>query len=159
MAIIVEGLDASGKSTLGAIVGRNLGYTVIESEGPPKYKGEMNHRLERYLALPNAVFVRHPAVSQVLYGRMRNDSEVLDEHLVREVYSRCRLFIYCDPLNRGLINHRVKDGESTDHVRAIHDNYDRLLRMYREWAIEHAHVIYRIGDDVQRVVRLCLTIK
>lgn len=157
--IIIEGIDASGKSTLGEIISRELGYTLVESEGPPKYKGEVNHRIERYLTISKAVFVRHPAVSQLIYARLRNENDDVDPLLLKQVYDQCNLFIYCDPLSLQLKNHVIKDGEDPQHIKQIEEKYEWLLTEYRKWAMNNAHVIYRIGDSIQRIVRICSTIK
>lgn len=157
--VIIEGIDASGKSTLGKILARRLGYTLIESEGPPRYTGEINDRIKRYLSIPNALFVRHPAISQPIYERLRGDEAMTDPYLIREVYDQCKLFVYCDPLERGLEGHVVKDGENPDHLAKVQSKYHVLLGMYRNWAIQHAQVFYRIGDPIGRIVDICSTIK
>ena len=159
MAIIIEGIDNSGKSTLARLVSKRLGLLLVESEGPPKYSGEINHRVERYNALNNALFVRHPCVSQVIYGKLRNEQNSIDPDLVREFYDQRHLLIYCDPLARKLEGHVVKqDHDSPEFLRTIELKYDNLLKAYRDWAINHAQVFYRIGDSMDRVVKICSTV-
>lgn len=159
MAIIIEGIDNSGKSTLARIVAKRLGLLLVESEGPPKYAGEMNHRVERYRAMSRPLFVRHPCVSQVIYGRLRGEENSISTDLIREFYDQGHLFIYCDPLGRGLQGHVVKDGhDSSAHLKAIEDEYGNLLAMYRDWAFHHAHIVYRIGDSMDRIVKICSTV-
>ncbi|OXE37527.1 MAG: hypothetical protein CGW95_01025 [Phenylobacterium zucineum] len=160
MAIIVEGIDNSGKSTLARLIAKRLGLLLVESEGPPKYPGEMNARVERYFSMPGPLlFVRHPCVSQVIYGKLRGEEDSISADLVREFYNQQHLFIYCDPLGRGLEGHVVKDEhDSPAHLKAIEDKYSNLLAMYRDWAINRAHMFYRIGDSMDRVVKACSTV-
>jgi deoxyadenosine/deoxycytidine kinase len=155
MSIVIEGIDASGKSTLAAIIARRLALTIVESEGPPRYVGEMNHRVERYGSIPRALFVRHPCVSQPIYGKMRSDADRIDDTFLKEFYDQKHLFIYCDPLNKKLEGHVLKSTDRPEHVDVVDKNFDRILLAYRNWAIEHAHVMYRIGDSIERVIRFC----
>lgn len=161
MAIIIEGIDASGKSTLARIIARRLRLNLVESEGPPKYEGEMDHRVERYIAYGNSVlFVRHPCISQPIYGAMRDThGDPINEDLLTEFYDQRHFFIYCDPLDRGMTGHKEKGHDSPRHMKAVNQNYNTLLQLYREWAIKHAHVFYRIGDSMERVIDLCSTVK
>lgn len=157
--IVIEGLDNSGKSTLAKVIAHRLGYNIQESEGPPKSQEEINSRVERYNMMPrNTIFVRHPSISQPIYALCRETAtEQVDELLVKEFISKRPLMIYCDPLRRGLSGHVEKDGiDRADHVSAIGKHYDKLLLAYRKWAIKNALIVYRIGDPMDRVVKLCL---
>lgn len=155
MAIIIEGLDNSGKSTLAAFLAEHLDCIVIESEGPPRWPGEINERVVKYRQLPNnTIFVRHPCVSQVIYGKHRGAGEdVVDPDLISQFYRDGHLFIYCDPLNRGMAGHSEREGiDKPEHVSAIVAHYNCLLKDYREWAVSHAFMVYRIGDSEMRLL-------
>lgn len=160
MAIIIEGPDNSGKSTLARIVAKRFGLQLIESEGPPRYPGELIHRIERYNALPRPLFVRHPCVSQPIYSRLRKErSDGIPTDMLTEFYNTNHFFIYCDPGNRGMSGHVEKEGIDTlEHLRAVHENYVDLLIAYRKWALTRADLLFRIGDNIDRVLRVCSTV-
>ena len=156
MAIVIEGLDNSGKSTLALMLARFTSFQIVESEGPPKYDGEMFERLERYAQMSSrTIFVRHPCVSQVIYGTMRGDPPCIPQTVIDRFYTRNHLFIYCDPLDRGLGDHVIKEGVDTEaHLKAIKEQYSMLLFDYRMWAIKHAKIMYRIGDNMRDIEQL-----
>lgn len=151
--IVIEGVDNSGKSTLAARLASRLDLPVQGSEGPPHYPGEMNERIARYHSLPTQhIFDRHPVVSQAIYCTLRTglDPMGMDPALVKQFYASQHLFIYCDPAGRGMSGHQYHEGVDTpEHLAQVNENYAQLLTLYRAWAIAHAHLIYRIGDDPQ----------
>jgi len=151
--IIIEGVDASGKSTLARHVQSTLGWSLQPSEGPPHYPGEMIIRVERYLSYSRVIFDRHPCVSQPIYGTMRSHHDVIPPDLLQRFYAKPTLFIYCDPLERGLTDHVINNHvDTTEHLAQVTSNYTHLLALYREWAIYHAHFVYRIGDPITRLI-------
>lgn len=152
--IVLEGIDASGKSTLAKELQRVLYWPIQHSEGPPKYPGEMNVRLTNYAMFTSPyIFDRHPVVSQSIYGTMRSHSDEMHPSLISEFYRGEPIFIYCDPINRGMTAHQRNTVIDTDeHLRQVNENYSRLLALYRDWAIRHAHLIYRIGDNVFHLI-------
>ena len=159
MVIVIEGIDNSGKSTLARLVARYCGMALIESEGPPRYPGEIDERVKRYALHRNTVFVRHPCVSQVIYGKMRSEQGSIDPELVQAFYKDWPLLIYCDPLDRGLGEHVIKpEVDKPEHLEKLERNYDLLLAEYRSWAVRHATLCYRIGDSMERIAALCSTI-
>jgi len=153
MIIILEGVDNSGKSTLATRLAMHLDYVIIPTEGPPKYEGEMDERLERYRVryATNVIFDRHPVISQSLYGRMRGTGDQFDDKWRKLLKAARPLYIYCDPQGRGLVGHVVNKVDSQAHLKQLYDNYFQLLGYYREWAIANAHIIYRIGDSINDI--------
>ena len=123
--IVIEGMDNSGKSTLCRQISAMLpAWQVQVSEGPPKYPGEQNERVRKYLGYPkNTIYDRHPCVSQLIYGQMRSHADGIDEELVRSFYSMQPFFIYCDPGARHMKGHLVRSEVDTpEHVAAIKEN-------------------------------------
>lgn len=153
--IVIEGPDNSGKSTLASRLVEMLGdqiHNVVESEGPPRYKGELDDRVRRYFDLRGmTLFVRHPCVSQRIYEFHRGGSDFVDFKLVSEFYARRPLLIYCDPLDRSLVEHKIKEHDKPVHLEMLVRKHDLIVRSYRQWAPLHAHIVYRIGDDMERV--------
>lgn len=156
MNIIIEGHDNAGKSTLAGEVARALGRKVISSEGPEKYPGELIERVRRYSIEQEVVFDRHPCVSDLIYSEGRGRPSPLTRELADlHLYSKKVLIIYCDPRDRGLSRHIAKDHDTQEHLAMVSEKYQIILNAYREWAIDKAHVVYRIGDDVSRIIRIC----
>lgn len=155
MNIVIEGIDASGKSSLAQVLAAGLGMEIIESEGPEKEPGELNARVNRYFQHHQAIFVRHPCVSDPIYSKGRGRASAIADHLIDRFYTQRNLFVYCDPLKRGLKGHIIKKAVDTDaHTKMLADNYGMLLTAYRDWALYHAHILYRIGDGADRIGQL-----
>jgi predicted HAD superfamily Cof-like phosphohydrolase len=152
--IILEGPDNGGKSTLAAELARITGLPVQGSEGPPHYMGEMNERIRRYLDMPATIFDRFPAISNPIYDRaLQREADVIDPALISEVYARQPVLVYCDPGDRGLTGHVVKTRETVEHIEGVQRNQRYLCDLYQAWAMRHANMIYRIGDDKGQAVR------
>lgn len=152
--IVVEGMDNSGKSTLGLAIAQHLDWPLQESEGPPKSDEEINERVDRYLDLPPTVFVRHPVTSNAIYGQVREEGDPITPGRQILFYQRRPMIIYCDAGNRGLDAHIRKAHDTDKHMDDITRNYQRLLELYRLWAAEHSHFVYRIGDDMDLLLSL-----
>lgn len=159
MIIVVEGPDASGKSTLIEHFKSRLGPTVKyqAGEGPEKYPGEINERLVRYSQwyYHNGVviFDRHPCVSQPIYGKIRHNTAVDPEHQLNFMLS-LPVFIYCRTTRIDLSNHEEKDYDSEEHMIAVRNNRAMIIAAYDLWAAKNAHIYYRIDDDKDRIVNM-----
>lgn len=152
--IIIEGVDNAGKSVLANYIGDALGLHIQVSEGPSREPGEMNKRIRHYLDRPHLMlFDRFPAISNPLYDQATGRKpDVIDPTLIVELYARRPVIVYCDPLDRGMQGHRERAGVDTEeHLRQVHAGYEKLLLLYRAWAIRHALIVYRIGDSMARV--------
>lgn len=156
--IIIEGMDNSGKSTLGAALAKYMGLVVQESEGPPRAidgmtpEEEINARVDRYEKMEGTLFVRHPVISNAIYGAVREEGDPIE--LGRRVvfYENKPTIIYCDAGLRGLGAHVKKAHDTEKHLADIENHYNKLLYLYRQWAAEHAHFVYRIGDDMDQLI-------
>jgi predicted HAD superfamily Cof-like phosphohydrolase len=146
MAIIIEGMDATGKSTLAQSIAHHLNLHIKESEGPPSSPHELAHRIERYSQMVDTLFVRHPCVSHNIYNICHQNPFRLD---VGNFYDHGHTFIYCAPTN---LTHQAKPGEDETFIVDVALASDRIRRMYNMWAIDHAHIIYHMGDDPQRIL-------
>lgn len=152
MAIIIEGMDNSGKSTLAQIMAEYMGLIVQESEGPPIDEDEINDRVDRYEKMTDRLFVRHPVISNAIYGQVREEGDIISEGRRMLFYENKHTIIYCDAGTRGLGAHVQKAHDTEKHLEDITNNYNKLLYLYRQWAAEHAHFVYRIGDDMDQLI-------
>jgi len=154
VVVIVEGLDATGKSTLGRLIAEEYNVPVQESEGPPRSTAEFLDRLDRYAALKNIVFVRHPLVSNRIYDIGRDPSKIVEVPMTyyTQFYSAPKIFIYCD-VPKIKVEHEVKEHDTPEHLQMIEAKRNALLIEYRRWALKHAQFLYRIGDDASVLVK------
>lgn len=153
MHIVLEGPDGSGKSTLAGELARLMNLPIVLGKGPPRGPGEINERIALYIKQGRVIFDRHPAVSQMMYGSLRNDSEMPDPSLIKLFYATKPMFVYCRTTD-GVKDHIVKPHEDPAHIEMLTENYDKLVRMYDEWALKAARFIYRIGDDVVELANM-----
>lgn len=150
--IVIEGMDNSGKSTLGEALASYLDMIVQESEGPPLSDEEINERVDKYEAMTGRIFVRHPVISSAIYGKFRPEGNPITPGRTMIFYESNPLLIYCDAGERGFEGHVVKDHDTARHQQLLSDYQRDLLEEYRLWAAQHAHFVYRIGDDMNELI-------
>lgn len=150
--IVIEGMDNSGKSTLAQAMGDYMDMIVQESEGPPRSADEINERVDRYSELAMTLFVRHPVISNEIYGKFRPEGNPITPGRTMLFYEAKPTLIYCDAQLRGLDGHVVKDHDTPEHMDLVDQHYWDLLREYRLWAAQHATFCYRIGDDMDQFI-------
>lgn len=150
--IVIEGMDNSGKSTLAIALADYLEMIVQESEGPPLSDEEINERVDKYEAMVDRIFVRHPVVSNAIYGKFRPGGNPITLGRTMIFYESKPLLIYCDAGERGFEGHVLKDHDTEAHQQLLASRHEELLREYRLWAAQHAHFVYRIGDDMDELI-------
>lgn len=155
MKIVVEGPDNSGKSTLIRHLSGSLGIPVVPGEGPGRSSDEINDRVRRYALIDNAIFDRHPCISQPIYNNFR-DGPKIDPILIEEFYQHDLLIIYCR--GRATLDgtiwrdvDEVTDANGVKHQDTVERNHHHICAIYDDWAAGRAHMIYRIGDGFSRV--------
>lgn len=150
--IVLEGPDNSGKSTLASHLSDKLGLRVQHSGGPEKYPGEINVRTIKYLDLTETViFDRHPCISHNIYTLFK-DRSFVDNRLTDEFYRRPNLLVSC--ISQGFETHKIKLGETEDHAEMLNRHHRDIWERYRVWSERHAHVMYRVGDGYETVLKL-----
>jgi hypothetical protein len=152
LMIVIEGMDNSGKSTLGEALAEYLDMVVQESGGPPLSDEEINSRVDAYAELNDRVFVRHPVISNAIYGKFRPEGDPITPGRAMLFYEAKPLLIYCDAGDRGFDGHILKDHDTEVHQKLLATKQEELLKEYRLWAAQKAHFIYRIGDDMDELV-------
>ncbi len=153
MSIILEGHDNSGKSTLARKMAEYMELIIQESEGPPLSDDEINARVDKYETMQDRLFVRHPVISNAIYGQFRPEGDPITEGRRLLFYNHGHIIVYCDA-QRGYEGHVIKDHDTPEHQELLHRRKDELLTAYRIWAAQNAHFVYRIGDDVDRLISL-----
>lgn len=157
MSIILEGPDNAGKSTLAAFLTKELSLPIKHSGGPSKYPGEVNARALQFNGDPACmIYDRHPCVSQNLYVEaLKNGGELVHQRTIDEFYAAGHFIVYCRPIALDLSGHQMSEHSSDQYFEEVRRNYCRLLAVYDAWALEHAHLVYRIGYDMNKVGDLC----
>lgn len=161
MNIILEGIDASGKSTLANHLANALGYEVQGSEGPEKEAGEILTRIMKYdrlMSKGNIIFDRHPAFSHPIYSQGNTWMTRIPPAIIEDLLTRPILIVYCRPMAAGFDNHVAGEGEDPEHVKKVSANYRKWLADYDAWAVQHAHMIYNCGyqfdETAQRILKV-----
>lgn len=158
--IVLEGPDGGGKSTLAEYLTSTLKYEHLRSEGPEKYPGEINFRIERYFqdyhGRSDVVFDRHPCVSQIAYGIV-HDQPQPSPHLVTRFYRRKPLIIYCRPDPANVTHTASGDWDTPEFQKGITENYAKLMGWYDKWAVWNANHIYRIGDSMRAISEMIIS--
>ena len=156
MTVIVEGIDGSGKTTLAKHISRDLSIPFMDRDllgrGVPKSFEEVVERLKKYLATDGVVFDRHTAVSQPIYGIIRNDP-ILPLELIRGFYSQNNIIIYARCLT-AFSAHKPSPGDTEEHLKSVATNWQSLLTRYDVWAASNAHIFYRRYEDEKLIIRM-----
>lgn len=155
MNVVIEGCDAAGKSTLLEAIRARVHWPVQPSEGPPKYPGEMNERVERYAKLDFVLFDRHPCVSQPIYAMIRGSRDDIKAPLIRRFYESKPLFVFCQPDAQGFARHTFNpEADNPEHLAGVQEKYNDLLAAYQAWGLRHANIMYRLGERFDETVEL-----
>lgn len=160
MNIILEGVDASGKSTLANELAKRTGLRLVQSEGPEKYFGEISDRVARWNDDNTpAIYDRHPIISHPIYSTIsRTMTSEVNPELKEKFWSRPHLMVYCRPTRSGMVAHNFKLGEDLDHVQRVADNYARLVNLYDDWGLNNAHLIYNCGVNYEHTLSMITTL-
>lgn len=154
--IVIEGMDATGKSTLANFLSIKLRMPIKESEGPTSSVDHFLERSSRYEQLQNHIIVRHPHVSESIYGTARGTylayTKNLDflESLDRYCQSR-HLIIYCMPPTASF-HHKVKAHDTDDHIKLLQEHKHTICGLYRAWAQLDADLHYQMGHSMHRLL-------
>lgn len=162
MHIILEGIDASGKSTLARHLADALGYEIQGSEGPEKEPGEILTRIMRYDRMMHRrsgiIFDRHPVFSHPIYSQGSKWMTRIPPAIINDLLTRPILIVYCRPMTEGFDNHVAAEGEDPEHLKKVSANYTQWLADYDAWAVRHAHMIYNCGqqfdETAQRILKV-----
>jgi predicted HAD superfamily Cof-like phosphohydrolase len=159
MNIVVEGPDATGKSTVAHLIANATGRTLISSEGPPKSDDDVHDRVKRFSQYQNVVFDRHPCISDLIYSTViRGKNSPISPYEIAEFYGSEPLIIYCRHNGLGLKHHRQKEYDSEEHITKLKERYQAVCGAYDTWAVFEANIIYRmnrdpLGDDLETLIR------
>ncbi len=161
MKIVIEGPDATGKSTLAKTLCRETGIPIVNGGGPSKSNEEIEERAMRYLRMEGSFICdRHPCVSEPIYGKFRNPQTFLKTSIIDFFYKTKPFFIYCHGTAPG--EHQLKDYDTEEHVGMLDINDMNIRDAYRKWAFVHvpARQWFNVGGRnpekaTQSLIKLC----
>jgi hypothetical protein len=146
MAIILEGPDLSGKSTIGERLEDLIGVSRYHFGGPVKSRIEFDSRLN---CAPNAfLYDRHPAISEQVYGTIGDRKPLMPpEELTKMLTDLDPLVLYCDPglpfLLTQLHHLKSKPHKKQYHVDQVRESYTEIYHKYSE-----------LMESLSRVIRV-----
>ena len=148
MKVIVEGPDNSGKSTLCKALATLTDRELILSGGRERSSEEILERCKNFLVQgDNIIHDRHPIISNPIYGKAVAPNTPIPANFTLELYRQKPLIIYCRvPPARGMTDHVMNERDTPDWMEDVSLRYTDLVQLYDEWALNHAHLIYRIGQ-------------
>lgn len=158
MQIVLEGPDNAGKSTLADYLAKKLGIPIQHSGGPSKFPGEVNSRtFEFNMRRGTYLYDRYPAISQNIYAAAFADGrELVTEERVDEFYRAKPLIIYCKNIGGKVEDggHIASEHSTQAHADLVTRHFEVICDLYDAWAVERANIVYRIGDDMDRIASL-----
>ena len=153
MAIILEGFDNSGKSTLAA----SVGLDVVHPGPRPKDFFEERRYLEKQEAEARTPIVmdRVTCVSTPMYsGRpMRHYMPYLESLL----QTRHCVMIYCRPKIESILNfeaHAVKGYDTDEKIRWLMKNAGLIVKRYDDLMATVPHLVYDWTNPDREVVQM-----
>lgn len=135
MAIILEGPDAAGKTTLGRQLA-NMGMRLIVSGGAPKSPKEVEEYCEMQLLACNdvhAVLDRITPISHPIYNPVYKESLLLFSYMDRMVRRADVIVVYCRPPVEALMRpekHQWKDYDTEAQKQKILANQMEYIKAY-----------------------------
>ncbi len=155
MAIIVEGFDNSGKSTLAASLGRR----VVHPGPRPGPKEEYSYiENQMHMATQKVIMDRITAISQPCYGDV--GSWPFYRPYVIEMLNRfpC-ILIYCRPpteVIKDFSKHELKSYDDEKKVKWLQDNADRIIANYDSVMSSIPHLKFDYTDPDKTAIELAL---
>lgn len=157
MNIILEGPDASGKSTLATrLSDRFTDMMIRPSPGKPRDRFEAPTRAMIELQQDKMIFDRHTALSECVYGQFRPEGNTMpwsitNTLLYHPAVRRRHIIVWCVG-ETDLSNHEIKDHDDLDHIDMVNANHAAIVSAYRNLLKDRADVQYRIRRDDPNVI-------
>ena len=168
MAIILEGPDAAGKTSLGRLLSGQFGMNLIVSGGAPRSKEEVIQFCEMqmsHLDQLDAVIDRVTPISHPIYNPVYRNSDLLKDYLIKMLEHKQVLIVYCRPPTEALMRpekHQWKDYDTEEHKQKVLNNQMVFIELYDELfqKIPHLHYDYtqrELDHTTQLILMLAAT--
>lgn len=164
--ILIEGPDNSGKTTLLNKLKKDLKLREYKRpHGAPKTPEDLLRRailVSFKEANKNYIMDRHPLIGEVIYGSilrgenkwdyLKDEYKVLNELFLDHINKGKLFLIYCRPPTEVVLNlktHVVKDYDTKEHLEALANNSEKILREYDKKIEPIANHVYNYTDTNQ----------
>lgn len=153
MAIILEGPDAAGKTTLGRLLASQFGMKLIVAGGAPKDPFQVVAYCEHQLTHchnRSSVIDRVTPISHPVYNPKYRNSLLLERYLDLMLDVPSVIVVYCRPPIEALMRpekHVWKDYDTEEHKQKILNNQMVYIDLYDEAFAKIPHLTY---DYTQR---------
>lgn len=145
MKIVVEGFDATGKSTLVKALAERLGLSTHTAGPPPKDDLIAIMNCAEQLVMKNVVHDRITCVSRQAYQLDNSDEHIgVLKQFVKMFLTVDTVFIYAYHVSD---NHEVKDYDTAEHVKHITDNQQIICDNYRRIFDTIPHIPFNFTTD------------
>lgn len=152
MAIIVEGPDAAGKSTLARSLAGQFGMNHIVSGGAPHGVAEvmqycemqLSHCSSRHTVVDRVTPISHPIYNPVYVG-----NPTVMTYLQKMLDHPFTILVYCRPPTDALMRpekHEWKDYDTEEHKQKILHGQMEFIRKYDDVFARIPHLTYDYTD-------------
>jgi cytidylate kinase len=142
MAILIEGPDNSGKSTLCEKLSMRLGWPIVRAVRPLKDEDDMFEMCTNDIKLmqTNIIMDRSYIISDSIYGPLCRNQNLVDLKYwlaqMQTLQQTCHNleFVFCDGLDSVLTNmstHVIKITDTAAHLAAVEKNKVAIMNNYR----------------------------
>lgn len=160
MAIIIEGPDAAGKTTLGRMLRKQFGMELIVSAGAPT----TDERLKEYCVMQvdalsnrNAVIDRVSPISHPIYNHPYVGVVDLTSYLHVMLDHPKTIMVYCRPPTDALMRpekHEWKDYDTEEHKQKVLNNQMTYIERYDDFFRRVPHLAYDYTDETSYLPQL-----
>ena len=159
ISILIEGCDASGKTSLARLIMKlDNNITYYASGGPPQTRDDMIRFCEDQLLLAskNRVIIdRATPISHVIYNSEKlsfQDVEYLADMCDEILRQPQCILVYCRPCNEHLLNpksHEWKEYDTPEHIEKVLNNQARYIATYDQFmgVRDHIHCDFDETDN------------
>ncbi len=152
MAIILEGPDAAGKSTLADCLVRQFGMEHLQSGGAPGTYQEVLRYCEMQLNAcnnRNIVIDRVTPISHPIYNPFYRNHVVVMDFLTAMINHKDTVAVYCRPPTEALMRpekHVWKDYDTEEHKQKVLRNQHDFILQYDKVFQQIPHITYDYTD-------------
>lgn len=161
MSLLIEGCDASGKTSLARLIQKmNPDIRYYCSGGPPKSIEDMIRFCDEQLVLArqdNIILDRITPISHPIYNFDKLSIESIDflaEMLDKILAVSKATLVYCRPSNEHLLNpksHEWKEYDTPEHIEKILTKQHKFIEAYDQVMSSHPHILVNFENTDQYV--------